>query len=95
MKDLIAEPVMSSARPLLFDETKCIGCNACVNICQVDILIPNPEEGKPPVVLFPGECYYCGACVMSCPVDGAIRLQHPLMNRAKFVPTKKGDHDEA
>ena len=95
MKDLSSEPVMSSARPLLFDETRCIGCNACVNICQVDILIPNPEKGKPPVVLFPGECYYCGACVMSCPVDGAIRLQHPLMNRAKFVPTKKGDHDEA
>ena len=27
------------------------------------------------------------ACVMACPVKGAIRLEHPLMNRAKFIPT--------
>ena len=64
------------------------GCNACVNICQVDILIPSPEKGKHPIVLYPGECYYCGACVMACPHDGAIRLEHPLMNRAKFVPVR-------
>ena len=66
----------------------CVGCNACVNICQVDILIPSPEKGKHPIVLYPGECYYCGACVMACPHDGAIRLEHPLMNRAKFVPVR-------
>ena len=62
--------------------------DACVNICQVDILIPSPEKGKHPIVLYPGECYYCGACVMACPHDGAIRLEHPLMNRAKFVPVR-------
>lgn len=38
--------------------------------------------------MYPGECYYCGACVMVCPKD-AIELVHPLMNRAKFVPTRK------
>lgn len=46
------------------------------------------EKGKPPIVMFPGECYYCGACVMVCPKKGALRLQHPVMNRAKFVPVK-------
>ena len=90
-KVLVAEPVPCSARPILYDGTKCTGCNACVNICQVDILIPSPEKGGHPVVLYPGECYYCGACVMACPVEGAIHLQHPLMNRAKFVPVRKGD----
>ena len=30
--------------------------------------------------------YYCGACVMACPRPGAISLNHPLLNRAKFVP---------
>ncbi|MDD7646920.1 MAG: 4Fe-4S binding protein [Ruminococcus bromii] len=94
-KELLAEPVPCSARPLLFDDEKCIGCNACANICQVDILIPAPEKGRHPIVLYPGECYYCGACVMACPRDGAIRLQHPLMNRAKFVPVRKGEHHEA
>ena len=48
----------------------------------------SPEKGKHPIVLYPGECYYCGACVMACPHDGAIRLEHPLMNRAKFVPVR-------
>ena len=87
-KILTAEPVPCSTHPILYDETKCVGCNACGNICQVDILIPSPEKGKHPIVLYPGECYYCGACVMACPHDGAIRLEHPLMNRAKFVPVR-------
>ena len=78
-----------SATPLIFDESLCVGCNPCANICQCDIMIPNPEKGKHPIVAFPGECYYCGACVMVCPRPGAIDLQHPVMNRAKFVPVKE------
>jgi NAD-dependent dihydropyrimidine dehydrogenase PreA subunit len=76
----------SSARPLQFDEEKCVGCNICVETCQVDILLPNPVKGKPPLVPWPGECYYCGSCVMMCPHKGAIMLRHPLMNQAKFIP---------
>lgn len=89
--NLTVTPMPCSVRPILYDENHCIGCNRCVNICQVDILIPNPEKGKPPIVAYPGECYYCGACVMVCPKqeEGAIKLQHPLMNRAKFVPVRK------
>ncbi|MBR3165593.1 MAG: ferredoxin family protein [Lachnospiraceae bacterium] len=83
-----AAAVPCSAEPLIFEEELCIGCNRCMNVCQVDIMIPNPQPGKPPVVLYPGECWYCGSCVMECPRPGAIRLQHPLMNRAKFVPVK-------
>ena len=75
----------ASAEPLVFDEKLCLGCNRCMEVCQVDILIPNPQKGKPPVVLYPGECYYCGSCVMECPQEGAITLQHPLMNQAKFI----------
>lgn len=30
--------------------------------------------------------YFGGACVMACPRQGAISLNHPLRNRAKFVP---------
>lgn len=83
-----------SATPLLFDESKCVGCNTCANICQCDIMIPNPEKGKHPIVAYPGECYYCGACVMVCPNKGAIHLQHPVMNRAKFVPVKAEPEEE-
>lgn len=80
-----AREISCSVKPLKFDESLCIGCNRCASVCQVDIMIPNPEQGKPPLVLYPGECYYCGSCVMSCPKPGAIRLQHPLMNRTRFV----------
>ena len=83
-----AGPVSCSVNPLSFDDALCIGCNRCASVCQVDIMVPSPEQGKHPVVLYPGECYYCGACVMVCPKKGALRLQHPVMNRAKFVSVK-------
>ena len=51
-------------------------------------MIPNPTKGKHPIVIYPGECYYCGSCVMACPNKGAISLEHPLMNQAKFVPVR-------
>ena len=82
-------PVPCSAEPIIYDQTKCIGCNRCAAVCQCDILLPSEEKGQHPVVMYPGECYYCGACVMVCPRPGAIRLSHPLMNRAKFVPVKQ------
>lgn len=88
MNMFTVSPIPCSARPILFDDRLCIGCNRCAEVCQVDIFIPNPEKGKHPLVMYPGECYYCGSCVMACPQKGAIRLQHPLMNRAKFVPVK-------
>ncbi len=86
--EMYATTVSCSARPLVFDENICVGCNRCADICQVDIMLPNPVKGKPPVVVYPGECYYCGSCVMVCKREGAIRLQHPLMNQAKFVPVR-------
>ena len=82
-----AGPVSCSVKPLSFDDALCIGCNRCASVCQVDIMVPSPEQGKHPVVLYPGECYYCGACVMVCPT-GAVKLAHPLMNRAKFVEVR-------
>jgi len=53
--------------PVLFDENACDGCNICLDICPMDIFGPNPNEGKPPLVLYGDECRYCGACWMRCP----------------------------
>lgn len=80
---------MPAANPIIYNKDKCIGCNKCVDICQVDMLIPNPDKGKPPIVLYPGECWYCGCCVMECPVEGAIKLRHPLMNQVHWVERDK------
>ena len=85
-----AGPVSCSVNPLSFDDALCIGCNRCASVCQVDIMVPSPEQGKHPVVLYPGECYYCGSCVMACPVKGAIHLRHPLMNQTRFGGIESG-----
>ncbi len=83
-------PEMPSSKPVIFNENKCIGCNQCVDICQVDIFIPNPDKGKKvPWVLYPGECWYCGNCVVICPVEGAIELRHPLMNQVHWIEKSK------
>ena len=81
-KEFEVHKVASSVTPIKYNEN-CINCNRCVEVCQCDILFPNPE-GKHPIVMYPGECYYCGSCVMVCPTK-AISLHHPLMNQAKFV----------
>jgi MinD superfamily P-loop ATPase containing an inserted ferredoxin domain len=87
--ELYASPVTSSASPISYDSELCIGCNKCADACQVDVLVYSENKGEHPIVMYPGECYYCGACVMECPVKGAIKLRHPLMNQAKFIPVKK------
>lgn len=88
-------PVPCSTRPIRYDSGLCIGCNRCAAVCQCDVLIPSPVKGEHPVVMYPGECYYCGACVMVCPREGAIRLEHPLMNQARFVPVKRQESETA
>lgn len=83
-------PEMPASRPIIINEDKCIGCKKCMEICQVDIFVPNPDKTKKaPVVLYPGECWYCGNCVVVCPVEGAIELRHPLMNRAHWIEKEK------
>ncbi|MDO4383358.1 MAG: 4Fe-4S dicluster domain-containing protein [Eubacteriales bacterium] len=85
MNEIKVSVVPCSANPIIFDETKCIGCNTCARTCHCDVLLPSTKKGQHPIVAWPGECWYCGACVLQCPVEGAIHLEHPLMNRTKFV----------
>lgn len=80
------------SRPVIFDVGICDGCNTCVDTCQMDVFIPNPEEGKPPVILHPDECWYGGCCVVECPRLGAIKLNHPLMQRVRWKRKDTGEH---
>ena len=79
------------AEPLTFDADLCIGCDACVDVCQVDIMIPNPEPGLPPIVLYPGECWYDGSCVDACPEPGAISLNGQAKDRVLFKRKRTGE----
>jgi NAD-dependent dihydropyrimidine dehydrogenase PreA subunit len=64
--------------PVLFNEEICNGCNICVETCQIDVYIPHPQAGKPPIILHPEECWYCGCCANDCPCPGAIQFNFPL-----------------
>ena len=54
------------------------------NVCQVDVFIPNPEKGSPPIILHPDECWYCGCCVIDCPNPGAISFNWQLQQRGSW-----------
>ena len=60
-----------------FDAILCNGCNSCVEVCPTDVMMPNPEKEKPPIVLYPEECWFCGACIEECGT-GALSMAHPL-----------------
>ncbi|RLF06382.1 MAG: 4Fe-4S ferredoxin [Thermoprotei archaeon] len=74
-------------RPIIFDPKVCDGCNKCVEVCTMNVLMPNPEKGKPPIVLYPDECWYGGCCVKECPKfeEGAIKLNFPLWYRPRWI----------
>jgi len=78
--------------PLHFDPDLCVGCNDCVDVCQVDVMVPNPEPGLPPVVAFPEECWYDGSCVATCPMPGAITLVAMAKDSVHF--RRKGTRED-
>ena len=73
-----------SYRHIYFNADLCKGCNVCVEVCPCDVLSPNPEKGKPPIVSYPEECYFDGACVTLCPIKGAIKIVTPFPMRGGF-----------
>ena len=90
-KEVYALPnIVGPANPVIFDPEKCNGCNNCVEVCQIDVFIPNPEKGKPPVILHPDECWYGGCCVNHCPVPGAITFNWPVQQRAYWKDKASG-----
>ena len=79
------------SQPVVIDPKLCNGCNKCVDICTTDVLVPNPEKGKPPIILYPEECWYAGCCVGECPTPGAIKLKLPLMSRVHWKRKESGE----
>lgn len=53
------------------DETLCIACQDCVEVCPTECLRLWQSVA---VVFKPGACVSCGACEIMCPVD-AIELE--------------------
>ena len=77
-------------RAVTIDENKCVGCNACANICRMQTILPNAVPGNPPVVAYPDECWYCGCCVEVCRT-GALSMNLPINQRIYFKRKETGD----
>ena len=92
-KVLIIPNIATPNRPVIRNPEICNGCNTCVDVCQIDVYVPNPEKGKSPITLHPDECWYCGCCVNECPrlSMGAIKFNWPLLQRGFFKRKSTGE----
>jgi len=92
-KVLILPNIATPNRPVIRNPDICNGCNTCVDVCQIDVYVPNPQKGKPPITLHPDECWYCGCCVNECPLlsAGAIKFNWPLQQRGIFKRKETGE----
>jgi NAD-dependent dihydropyrimidine dehydrogenase PreA subunit len=89
MTTLYVVPEHALVDPVTIFPEPCTGCNRCVNVCPVDLFLPNPQRGGPPLVVFPGECWFEGSCVDICPEPGAIVLNRPFVSRVNWKPNAR------
>ena len=82
---------LTPCQSIVINPDICIGCNQCVEICRCDVLMPNLEKGKVPILLYPDECWFCGCCVEHCPKQGAIKMEHPLNQRVGWKRKETGE----
>ena len=83
--------VQTPNTPVRFNADVCVGCNRCVEICPLDVFIPNPEKGKPPIVLHPEECWLCGVCVTECRNKGAISFNYSMPLKPRWRDKETGE----
>ena len=56
---------------MIVDESKCIGCGKCAEVCPQKCITP----GTPHHISWE-HCLQCGRCAEACPAD-AVRRLHP------------------
>ena len=88
---LRAEVEPSRFDPITIDPVLCIGCDRCIEACQVDVFVPSIVKGAAPIVAYPGECWHSGDCVVVCPVPGAIVLEKMIENNVEWKRKATGE----
>ena len=58
----------------VIDETRCIGCRKCLDVCPVDAILGARKRMH--TVIEP-ECNGCGLCLPPCPVDCIVLVPVP------------------
>ena len=67
---------------ILINESTCIKCGSCVDICYARDVFQMTETG--PVVVHPEICKVCGHCVAVCPTDSIVHDGLPLQDCPKI-----------
>ncbi len=67
LKYLPSEGAWFEAKPPVIDESKCISCGYCVQVCNYGALRMVKKNGKRVPVIDPSKCYGCGTCTSICP----------------------------
>lgn len=53
---------------VVFDQTKCIGCENCLGVCPTNFLDLNEHDKVEPSKDEKKDCINCGQCILHCPV---------------------------
>ncbi len=66
------------------DEELCIGCETCMDRCQMEAIDMVDETA----VVNPDRCIGCGLCVTTCPTEAALLVKKP--EDQQYLPPKSG-----
>jgi len=69
---------------VIFDQTKCIGCENCVGVCPTNFLEMDERENVRPSSDETKDCIDCGQCILYCSV-GAIEGVGEFEELEKFL----------
>lgn len=70
-----------SHRIVKIDETRCIGCTKCIDVCPVDAIIGASKQLH---VVLEEDCIGCELCLPPCPVDC-----FEIIEKAPLVPEQR------
>ena len=59
----------------VIDETRCIGCRKCLDVCPVDAILGARKQMHTVLTV---ECNGCGLCLPPCPVDCIVLAPIPV-----------------
>jgi ferredoxin len=82
------KPALAVSSPFIaaYDADLCVGCEACIDRCQMEALAM--ADGS--ALLNPDRCIGCGLCVSSCP-SGALTLARKPAELQPEVPKNQRD----
>ncbi len=69
------------------NESKCVGCGACVNVCPVGAISMKDKKA----VIDQEKCIHCGKCLTVCPQE-AIRSNSEDPNLKKHLFSRSSDN---